>query len=407
MEFSLNLGRYDLLTTASAIAFRVLFAFVPLAAAALAFLGLAHLGDLYHDELAPAIQDRATPAQYEVVNTVAESILGQGSGFWLTLGLVIAIWEVSGAVRGAMGALNRVYGRDDTRSFWRRMGVSIVLGLVVSASFAVAIGALGFGHEVASRVTDAGWGTALSVILTIGVAGLAAFVGVAVLIRFGTSKRHTAGWLGFVSVLVVALWIAATFILTWYLVDRRLRLRLRHRGVVHRASDLPVLDLDPPPRGSAGRRDAARAPRRTTGRTPRHVMPATALVASGRTTTEEGGRHGQAGVLIEVAVKPGQLDNFRKLMDEMVESTQAEPETLSYDWFVSADGSAVHIYERYADSEALVTHITGFGRSSPSASSRWSTRSSSPSTASRAPRPGEAMSGFSPTYLGTFGGFVR
>jgi membrane protein len=216
LEFALNLGRYDLLTTASAIAFRVLFAFVPLAAAALAFLGLAHLGDLYHDELAPAIQDRATPAQYEVVNTVAESILGQGSGFWLTLGLVIAIWEVSGAVRGAMGALNRVYGRDDTRSFWRRMGVSIVLGLVVSASFAVAIGALGFGHEVASRVTDAGWGTALSVILTIGVAALAAFVGVAVLIRFGTSKRHTAGWLGFVSVLVVALWIAATFILTWY-----------------------------------------------------------------------------------------------------------------------------------------------------------------------------------------------
>ena len=41
-------------------------------------------------------------------------------------------------------------------------------------------------------------------------------MGVAVLIRFGTSKRHSAGWLGFVSVLVVALWIAATFILTWY-----------------------------------------------------------------------------------------------------------------------------------------------------------------------------------------------
>ena len=38
----------------------------------------------------------------------------------------------------------------------------------------------------------------------------------AVLIRFGTSKRHTAGWLGFVSVLVVVLWIAATYILTWY-----------------------------------------------------------------------------------------------------------------------------------------------------------------------------------------------
>ena len=45
----------------------------------------------------------------------------------------------------------------------------------------------------------------------------------------------------------------------------------------------------------------------------------------------------------------------------MVESTQVEPGTLSYDWWVSEDGSAVHIYERYADSDALVTHITGFG----------------------------------------------
>jgi membrane protein len=216
LEFALNLGRYDLLTTASAIAYRILFAFVPLAAAALAFLGLTHLGDLYHEELAPAIQERATAAQYEVVNTIAESILGQGSGFWLTLGLVIAVWEVSGAVRGAMGALNRVYGRDDTRSFWRRMGISIILGLVVSVSFAVAIGALGFGHELAARITSSGWGTALSVIIRIGIAGLAAFVGVACLIRWGTSKRHSAGWLGFVSFLVVALWIAATFILTWY-----------------------------------------------------------------------------------------------------------------------------------------------------------------------------------------------
>ncbi len=215
-EFALNLGRYDLLTTASAIAFRVLFAFVPLAAAAFAFLGLAHLGDLWHEHLAPGLQDRLTAPQFEVVNSAVESILGHGRGFWLTFGLVIAVWEVSGAVRGSMGALNRVYGRDDTRSFWRRMAISIGLGLVVSLAFAVAIGALGFGSDLASRITTDSWGTALAVVIRIGVAFLAAFVGVAVLIRWGTSKRHSAGWLGFVSVLVVILWVGASFILTWY-----------------------------------------------------------------------------------------------------------------------------------------------------------------------------------------------
>ena len=215
-EFALNLGRYDLLTTASAIAFRVLFAFIPLAAASLALLGVLHLGNLWRDELAPKIQDRVTASQYEVINSAVNSILGRGSGFWLTFGLALAVWEVSGAVRGAMGALNRVYGREDTRSFWRRMATSLVLAFVVSIAFAVAIGALGFGKELAARVASDEWGTALGVLFRIGIASLAALVGVVLMIRWGTSKRHAARWLGFVSVLVVVLWIAASFILTWY-----------------------------------------------------------------------------------------------------------------------------------------------------------------------------------------------
>jgi len=215
-EFALNLGRYDLLTTASAIAFRVLFASVPLAAASLAFLGVVHLGDLWQDWLAPKLHDRVTAAQFEVIDTGARSILGRGSEFWLTLGLALAVWEVSGAVRGAMGALNRVYGRDDTRSFWRRMGISVALAFVVSIAFAVALGALSFGDDLAARIVSDEWENTLTVVFRVGVAVVAALVGVGCMIRLGTSKRHPARWLGFVSVLVVALWIAASFILTWY-----------------------------------------------------------------------------------------------------------------------------------------------------------------------------------------------
>ena len=211
-EFALNLGRYDLLTTASAVAFRVLFALIPLAAAALAFLGVVHLGDVYQDWLAPRLHDRVTASQFEVIDTAAKSILGRGREFWLTFGLALAVWEVSGAVRGAMGALNRVYGRDDTRSFWRRMAVSIGLALVVSLAFSVAIGALSFGSELAERIGS----DALAVVLRVGIATLAALLGVIVMIRWGTSKRHPVRWLGFVSVLVVVLWIAASVILTWY-----------------------------------------------------------------------------------------------------------------------------------------------------------------------------------------------
>lgn len=215
-EFALNLGRYDLLTTASAIAFRVLFALVPLAAASLALLGVIHLGDVWQDWLAPRIHERVTQSQFAVIDTAARSILGRGREFWLTLGLLIAVWEVSGAVRAAMGALNRVYGRDDTRPFWHRMAISVALGLVVSVAFTVVIGALSLGGELSAEITSNAWEGALAAVLRIGVAILAALVGVVVMIRWGTSKRHSSQWLGFVSVLVVALWITASVILTWY-----------------------------------------------------------------------------------------------------------------------------------------------------------------------------------------------
>ena len=215
-EFALNLGRYDLLTTASAIAFRVLFALIPLAAASLALLGVVHLGDLWQDWFAPRIHDRVTQSQFDVIDTAARSILGRGREFWLTVGLLIAVWEVSGAVRAAMGALNRVYGRDDTRPFWHRMGISVALGLAVSVAFTVVIGALSLGGELAAELTSNALESALAAALRIGVAILAALFGVVVMIRWGTSKRHSTQWLGFVSVLVVVLWIAASIVLTWY-----------------------------------------------------------------------------------------------------------------------------------------------------------------------------------------------
>ena len=43
-------------------------------------------------------------------------------------------------------------------------------------------------------------------------------------------------------------------------------------------------------------------------------------------------------------------------------ATQLEPGVLSYQRFVSDDGSIVHIYERYADSAAALAHLKEFAR---------------------------------------------
>ncbi len=65
---------------------------------------------------------------------------------------------------------------------------------------------------------------------------------------------------------------------------------------------------------------------------------------------------------VELQVKPDQLDALRALTSEMVESTRSEPGALIYERFISDDGHIVHVFERYVDPKAAVTHLTAFGR---------------------------------------------
>jgi len=66
--------------------------------------------------------------------------------------------------------------------------------------------------------------------------------------------------------------------------------------------------------------------------------------------------------LLELEIKAGRENDFRSLMAEMVSATQGnEPGTLNYEWSTSADGKLCHVYERYADSAATLTHLAAFG----------------------------------------------
>lgn len=65
---------------------------------------------------------------------------------------------------------------------------------------------------------------------------------------------------------------------------------------------------------------------------------------------------------LECAVKEGQLDNLKALMAEMVDATQAnEPGAWNYEWSISEDRQKLHLFERYADSDAVVLHMSNFG----------------------------------------------
>ena len=66
--------------------------------------------------------------------------------------------------------------------------------------------------------------------------------------------------------------------------------------------------------------------------------------------------------LLELEIRDGQKDNFDSLMKEMISSTQEEPGALDFEWSVSENKKSCHLFERYADSSAVMNHLATFGQ---------------------------------------------
>ena len=109
----------------------------------------------------------------------------------------------------------------------------------------------------------------------------------------------------------------------------------------------------------------------------------------------------------EVAIKPGELDNFRTLVKEMVEATRAnEPKATNYEYFISEDGTKCHIYEGYVDSAGVMTHLANFAqfaeRFMAAVEMKGLTLYGNPSDEVK-----EAVSGFGPVFMVPMDGFTR
>lgn len=116
----------------------------------------------------------------------------------------------------------------------------------------------------------------------------------------------------------------------------------------------------------------------------------------------------QVAWVLEMRVKSGELDNWKTLMEEMVAATREnEPGTLAYEWFIDAEGSTCHLYERYVDSDAVMVHLGNFG-------SKFADRFMAAATPAQMfvygnadDRVRGALAAMSPVHLGPLGGFSR
>jgi quinol monooxygenase YgiN len=62
-------------------------------------------------------------------------------------------------------------------------------------------------------------------------------------------------------------------------------------------------------------------------------------------------------IIVEANIRPGQFDNFIQTAKEMSVTVKSnEAGALDYEWTITPDSTKCFILERYASSEALMTH---------------------------------------------------
>jgi membrane protein len=110
---------------AKEVAYSSLLAFFP---AVLALIGLLDVINAY-DALQKFIDPVAPKAVTQLIQTFQQDSGGSGSVVALVIGTLAAVWAASGAMGAVVKAVNRTYGRRETRPWWKVKLVSIVLVL--------------------------------------------------------------------------------------------------------------------------------------------------------------------------------------------------------------------------------------------------------------------------------------
>ena len=204
--------RHGLLTYASAIALQALIAAVSFLLLGLGILGASHDTSLWNHRVAPAISHRVLPDVYRAVNEIVQRVFHTSSAGLIAFAAALAIWEVSGVVRAATGALDAIYGTKDERPWWIRFPVSFA----ISAAFNLAL--IGAILLVTTIHGPGAWRWPLAVVRWSAAIGLivAAF---GILVRWAPAERRATRWISAGSVLVVASWIVETLVFRWYVTN--------------------------------------------------------------------------------------------------------------------------------------------------------------------------------------------
>jgi len=199
--------------SAAAVAFYAFLALIPALAAMVSILGLVAQGQ----DVTKLINDLfgALPGEAEsLIKGQLEAISEQSSSslsFGLLIGIALSIWSASGAVGQLMNTINIAYDEEETRSWFFRKGLALLLTLGGILFAATAIFAV-IGLPILIERTGLGIGTRRLLNILIW-PGLAIMFGIAlaVLYRLSPDRRDAHWkWVTVGSMFAIAAWVVVT-----------------------------------------------------------------------------------------------------------------------------------------------------------------------------------------------------
>jgi membrane protein len=205
MDVVRSFHRNGLVNFASAIAFRVILALVPFLLFLLALIGYLDLEEIWRSDVAPELKKTASEPAYRLIDDTVRQVLSQKEVWWLTVGFLLTLWELSAASRVAMTAMDRIYGFHRRRGFLELLPRSVALGAVMGTCVVAAVAIVRFGPLLTGDLD--GLLAVLSFIVRWLLAATVLAAGVGLLVRFGAAPQQPLPWVSLGTGLVLAAWI--------------------------------------------------------------------------------------------------------------------------------------------------------------------------------------------------------
>ncbi len=160
------------------------------------------------------------PDTASVLDRQITEVVDKGNVGLISIGLVGALWAAGGGMGALIKALNRAYDVPETRPFWKKTLLALLMtlsaGVAVMAAFIILVGAGAWGEDIAGWI---GADSAFAMTLTIvrwPIAVVLIMGAVALLYRLAPNIDQKFHFVSAGAVLFALVWLPATFAFSIY-----------------------------------------------------------------------------------------------------------------------------------------------------------------------------------------------